>query len=451
MTVSGSCSDCGAPLASDQPHCAICGKPAVAPVGQDPAAVPVVERGPQGATTRRGVPVPPQVAVVAAFLALGFGGLIGSSIGPGVDTLLAAAPTAAPAETTALADAHGGAPSQHDSGGNTGGGPSSSASASAPAPVTPAPAPAPAASPAPADPVPDDPAPEDPAPTDPGGHDPLPPDDSTLASGTVVRVNSAADSYSLASGGALSTIHAKDFPKPGSDVSVPTTPLFNGTLEEAGDRKESAGEKQATFSGTVTFVSEDDGAYVVSSPGASIPVQAAKGDMPKLASAVTVVVNIGAAPDPADQDDPPADDPSTSADDPSTSADEPAADPETCTPEKVFPEKAIDPGIVLTQDSFQVDFEELSSAGMEGIVQQVCPDLDQLVLSADDLRQSGADLTLAIPMDVDPAELEPGDSITTSVDPTPADDGTLELSGLAGDDGLKAADDKKLGQGVLAG
>ena len=105
----------------------------------------------------------------------------------------------------------------------------------------------------------------------------------------------------------------------------------------------------------------------------------------------------------------------------------------------------------MTQDSFQVDFDELSSAGMEGIVQQACPDLGQLVVSADDLRESGTDLTLAIPKDVDVADLEPGDSITTSVDPTPADDGILDLGGLAGDDGLKAADDKKLGQGLLAG
>jgi len=67
---------------------------------------------------------------------------------------------------------------------------------------------------------------------------------------------------------------------------------------------------------------------------------------------------------------------------------------------------------VLTQDSFTVDFETLSSAGMEGIVQAACPDLDQVVVSADDLRQLGSDLTLAIPKDVDVADLEPGDSVT---------------------------------------
>ncbi|MBA2524030.1 MAG: hypothetical protein H0V25_11990 [Solirubrobacterales bacterium] len=94
-----------------------------------------------------------------------------------------------------------------------------------------------------------------------------------------------------------------------------------------------------------------------------------------------------------------------------------------------------------------MDFESLSSTGMEGIVQVACPDLGQIIISADDIREIGHDLTLAIPADVDPAKLTVGESVTTNVDPTPAADGTLALTGLAGDDGSKDADDKKLGQG----
>ena len=45
------------------------------------------------------------------------------------------------------------------------------------------------------------------------------------------------------------------------------------------------------------MVDDEAGLYVLSSPGASIPIVADK-DMPKLASAVTVVVNIAPAPDP---------------------------------------------------------------------------------------------------------------------------------------------------------
>lgn len=124
--------------------------------------------------------------------------------------------------------------------------------------------------------------------------------------------------------------------------------------------------------------------------------------------------------------------------------------PTACEAQEPFPAEPVDPEIELTQTSFTVDFEELSTASLEGIVQATCPELDQIVVSADDLRELGEDLVLATPKEVDPAAVEPGESVTVNVNPTPAEDGTLELSGISGDDGLKGADDEEAGQGDKA-
>ena len=122
-----------------------------------------------------------------------------------------------------------------------------------------------------------------------------------------------------------------------------------------------------------------------------------------------------------------------------------------CTPAGPEPAEPLDPGIEITQRSFQVEFEDLTVSAVEGIVQAVCPDQGQLVISADDLRESGTDLTLAVPDEIDISHLEAGDSIIANVDPTPGEDGALSLTGLAGDTGLDDADDEKLAQGDLAG
>lgn len=450
MTLSGPCLNCGAPLASDQRHCVICGDPVVAPFG---AAGAPAQAPPASALLRkRGIPVPPQVVIMASVVALGFGGVIGSAVSPDLETVLAAA--SAPLSTddgTRVARTDAGA--EDDNGAGSDGG---SGAGGGDAKTDPAPAPVPAApvttSPTSTDPAAEEP-PADPPAEDPpaDSEDPPPPDDTTTAEGTVVRVNPNAESYSLASGGVLSTVHAKDLPKPGTEVSVPAEGLFNGTLAEAGERKESGTAKQASFSGTVTFLDEEASLYVLSSPGASIPIRVpsaaggAPAEMPKLASSITVEVDIAAAPKPSD---PQPTDPAAPADPVAPTDPVSATD---CVAPQPSPAEPIDPGIALTQSAFDVDFDSLSVTGLEGIVQAVCPELGQIVISADDLRESGRDLTLSLPSGVDPSKVGAGDSISVNADPTPGEDGTLELSGLADDDGSKGADDEKLGQGDKKG
>lgn len=455
MTHSGTCDTCAAPILAAHEYCVICGRSVAVPSAA-PTPGPV-----ERATQRRGIPVRPQVALFAGVLTFGFGSLIGAGVGPGVDTLLAAASPTAAATDAQLADTGETDPPGSGGGGSSGGGaPPPGPAASAPLPAAPIPTP-------PVTPLPEQPAPEVPPVADPDDPEVPPADDTTTVEGTVVRVNENAGSYSVASGGLLSTVHAKDLPDPGDPVKVSADPLFNGTLEEAGGRV-SRGKPadSATFSGTVTWVAPDGSRYALSSSGASVlvTVPAASGgkeaEVPELASSVTVEVDVESAPA-ADAD--------GNADgkgrtdgsgDDGAAAEGPAASPAgsdqeqaisgACTPEAAYPDPPVDPGITLTQRSVNVEFEELSFASAEGIVQAVCDDENEIVISADDLRQSQADLTLTVPDDVDASKFEPGESVLVNLDPSPEEDGTITLSGLAGDMGTDGADDEKLGQGDLA-
>lgn len=449
MTLSGPCDNCGAPLQGDHAHCVICGK---APELSIPAEAAAIEAaGTSAAGPRFAIPLPPQMAVLATALALGFGGVIGSALSPDIETLLAAtaAPVAAPAETVADAGGGGGGPA----GGSGGSGGGTSSSPTTTPTSTPATSVAPTATTPVTDPVPEEVPPEELPPEDSDDDEaPLPPQGDTTATGTVVRVNPEAESYTLANGGSLSTVHAEDLPKPGVKIEVPVENVFNGTLSEASEREESGGEDAATFSGNVTFIDEEASLYVVSSAGASIPVRVkppatGKPDLPPLSALITVEVEIGPAqavePGEIEPIDPGVSDPAA---DPSLEPVEPVE----CAAKEPFPKEPADPEIELTQTSFTVDFEELTTASLEGIVQATCPELDQIVISADDLRETGQDLTFTAPKEVDPSDLEAGDSVTVNGNPTPGEDGTLELTGIANDDGLKGADDQEAGQGDKA-
>lgn len=420
----------------------ICGVPSAVAV---PAEQPAIEAA-AGRPGRFAIPLQPQVAVLATALALGFGGVIGSALSPGIETLLAAAATAPPATASEEAADIGAGGGEGGSSGSSGESPSADAPSATPTSTTPATT-TPTEEPIEEEAPTEEPTDEDPV------DDPLPDDDTTLATGTVVRVNPAAQSYSLASGGALSTVHAKQLPDPGAEIEVSVESLFNGTLSEAGERRESGGEKTASFAGTVTFVHEEEPLYVVSSAGASIPVRVnqpgtGKPDLPPLGALITVEVEIG----PASEVDPGA----AEGDEPGDvgpTTDPAGVDPgevTQCSAEEPSPAEPIDPEIELKQASYTVDFEELSTARLEGIVQASCPEVDQIVISADDLRETEADLTLTVPKGIDPADVKAGESVTVNANPVPGDDGTLELSGLAGDDGLEDADDSSAGQGDLA-
>ena len=135
-------------------------------------------------------------------------------------------------------------------------------------------------------------------------------------------------------------------------------------------------------------------------------------------------------------------------------------EPETCAPETPYPDPPVVPTATLTQTSLLVDFEELDSANGAAVVQAVClegePDATgaigeqpSLIVSADDSRESGTDVVVAIPDEIDPTLYEPGEPIAYELDPSPEEGEPLTLGGISSDDGSKGADDEETGQGTL--
>jgi hypothetical protein len=95
--------------------------------------------------------------------------------------------------------------------------------------------------------------------------------------------------------------------------------------------------------------------------------------------------------------------------------------------------------VTLWQQSLRVDGQVTAGLDVEGIVQAACLQPAGLVLSADDLRESGKDLTLAVAPGIDLSRLLPGQAINATV--TIGADGAYTLTGLSSDWGRKAADD----------
>jgi hypothetical protein len=121
-----------------------------------------------------------------------------------------------------------------------------------------------------------------------------------------------------------------------------------------------------------------------------------------------------------------------------------------CAPDPTSqPRAAIEAAAVLWQRHFSVDGVPVSYREFEGIVTAVCPESGQLLISADDLRESEADLLFDLPAaEIDLTRLRVGDSILATA--TIGADGTLSLIGLASDERTKGADDGKAMQGDLA-
>ncbi|CAN5546204.1 hypothetical protein BH10ACT11_BH10ACT11_11130 [soil metagenome] len=446
------CPACRTRVLAEQRYCLSCGKrlgdlgfPAA--MGK-PTLKPVAGRSPAPASGGFRVAVPPQTASLAAAGALGFGLLIGGALtnvpflqaSPSGTQVVQLPPTpSAPAQPT------------H--------------STPSPAPSTPSPAPAPVAAPAPApapDPAPaEDPPPAPPTdpPPPPEPDHPLPPPGPPVVSGVVVHLNPNAGSYVLATGGAPAVIHAKTLPEIADELDVPIKNLANGTSSEAGERKAKGTAKETAISGTVTSIDPRGVAYTLSSRGVSVLVQVPEaGDAakpPGLGSQVTVQISVVRYEPPPEAErrrlrrrarldiQEPAVEPAVPPR--GEVASEPTPNSEdTCQSEAPSPEEPIVPAAVVTQESFTVDFETISSATVEGIVQAVCDDSDQLVLSADDIRESGRDLNLQLDEDSDPLDLsgyEPGESVSVLLDPTPLEDGSYAYRGVASDQGRKGADD----------
>jgi hypothetical protein len=272
----------------------------------------------------------------------------------------------------------------------------------APEPVEPPPAPPPAPT-------------AKPAPTAAGGEEEAEETETSELKGTVAHLNPAAGGYAMAiEGGELVFIHAAEPPEPGTVLSAPLRRLANGTFAEAGDLEEKKGSAtEVTFRGVVTFNSADPAApaYTVSGRGSSLLVHVEpdpSGAMPEplaIGSYVTVTATI-----------------------------EEPGDPNS--------------GPVLVQSKVEVEPGPPSTyLDLAGVVKEVLPETGQLLVSADDTRESEADLTLNVAKKIDAAKLEVGDSYLATA--TVGEDGSLTLTGIASDEHAKGADDPGSAQGDL--
>jgi hypothetical protein len=225
--------------------------------------------------------------------------------------------------------------------------------------------------------------------------------------GAVVHANPAAGSYTMAiKAGELVSVHAPELPEPGTKLNGSFRRLANGTFAEAADdlEEEKQGATEATFHGVVTYTNPDPAAptYTVSGRGSSLLVHAppdptgAAPQLPPIGTYVTVTAGIG----------------------------------EDLQQEKIETE----PGPPSTY------------LDLAGIVTEVSPD-GHILLSADDNRESEADLTLTLPAGFDATKLKPGDSYlaTAEVDP----DSSLKLMGITSDEHTRGADDPASAQGDL--
>ena len=224
--------------------------------------------------------------------------------------------------------------------------------------------------------------------------------------GTVVHVNPAAGSYTVAeAGGVMSAVHAGKLPAPGSKVEAPIRALANGTLAEAGTRHRDGEATEAELAGIVSFVNADPAApsYTVSNRGSSVLVGVepdpggALPSLPVLGAYATLTAGIEAG--------------------------------------------------VLTQHQLSSGGAPFTHVTIEGILAGVDAESAQLTISADDVRDSGQDIAVAIPAGIDASALTVGDSVLASTDI--GADGSLVLAGLASDERLKGAEDAKATQGDL--
>lgn len=400
------------------------------------AALPIVDR---------------RWAAPLSAVALGFGVFVGVAIGPGAAGTFATGAT----RIVELADIGEGSGGEESLEARTGAGPPAAAPDSGHVPAAPegeaSDAFAPIPSSEPEGPVfaeaGEPPATED-EPT-PSPEEPASP--AEVLAGVVVHLNRAAGSYVVASpAGEMSAVHAPTAPAPGTEVEVPVRPLANGTFAEAGRRVRSATRSRAAIAGVVTYVDTSPAgpAYTVSGRGASILVHVPPDpaglapELPALGSQAKAKVAIRKRESlalPATEA-PPATGEAIAPPDEATSEPSCAPDPDQSPSPVSFP-------TVLWQRDVETDDSPLGQGDLAGIVVAICPESGELLLSADDIRESGKELTLDISTDVDLDGLQPGDPVVARVAVAP--DGALSLTGLADDERVRGADDETALRGDL--
>lgn len=396
------------------------------------AALPVIDR---------------RWAAPLSAVALGFGLFVGVAIGPGASGTLATG--AAPiVEIPGFAESAAGggdapAPEARSEGG--GEGPASAAPEAAESSF-------PVGSELVEEPGPyEEPAPE---PEPPEGEEGEPEEEPLVLSGVVVHANPAAGSYTVAeTSGALTPVHAAKLPAPGTKISVPLRTLANGTFAEHGTRRRIGTAVKAKLEGTVTYVAADAAApgYVVSKRGVSMLVRV----QPDPAGAVPVLPALGAyvkvdvriakpLPAASTEETQPA-----SLEAPALPPEVPPATPGALVCDGAPAQPPNVPAAVATlwQTGIEASGEPFTYVDFAAVVVAVCPGQRELAISADDLRESGADLLVSVPARISVEDLEPGDSVLATAEI--AADGRLSLEGLASDERTKGADDVATARGDL--
>jgi hypothetical protein len=103
----------------------------------------------------------------------------------------------------------------------------------------------------------------------------------------------------------------------------------------------------------------------------------------------------------------------------------------------------------LRQRTLKVENVEPSTyLELAAVFSGLCSDRPALLLSADDARDGGSDLLMGLPTGIDPGGLRPGDSVLASAEV--GADGSMTLTGIVSDEGIRGADDASSAQGDLA-
>jgi len=238
----------------------------------------------------------------------------------------------------------------------------------------------------------------------------------------VVHLNPEAASYTLAADdGSLVAVHSRTPPNIGKRVEVDGRRLVNDTYVEEGNREEGASVGRAELDGVVSFRDPVTGVYTVSGPGVSMLVRGGVRRIPpEVGERVEVEARIADNPEPL----------------PATTPGEAGCGRAPAPPKP--------PRAALEQVGLRRVGDPATTAEIEAVVEGVCRDSRKLIVSADDVRESGHDIAIAVPDEIRTAKLKPGQVLKLGAEI--AANGALTLTSVAGDEGSKGAEDADLVQ-----
>lgn len=260
-------------------------------------------------------------------------------------------------------------------------------------------------------------------------------------SGVVLGANPAAGSYALSDGGQVYAIHAETLPRLGAKLEVPVAELANGTYEEDGSRIADGTVEEGTLEGLVTYVRSDPDApgYTVSVPGASILVHAPDpGGLPTIGQFVLAQVDIEQLT--------PLPEARRSARERGPALLEDAGAEPGCA--EAEPVERPAPQSRLVEAELVPSGDAYTYGDLAGIVEAVCPETAELVITADGRGESSETITIAVPAGFDLSGVEVDEPVITTA---MLEGARWTLAGLGSDDGVEGADDDDQLEGDLAG